>query len=101
MRGPAEIDGHAAHRKGDAVLHQLGVMHTALAQELGPRPLKEMQVRGMVDVAGEIRVFVVDAGGEMAGGHSSSTTRRAALSSPSIQTRCRRVPSQDNSSRRR
>ena len=74
MRRGAEIDVHGAHGKGDTVLHQLEMMHPALAQELGPRPLEEVQIRRMVDIAGKVRVLVVDADGERMAAHSASAS---------------------------
>jgi hypothetical protein len=50
-------------------------MHAPGPQELGPPPLEEVQVRGVIDVAGKIGVFVVDADGEEVGfAHGSFCT---------------------------
>ena len=73
---------HRPHRKGDAVLDQFGVMHAEIAQELGPAPLEEVQIGRVIDVAGKVGVFVVDADGEAM---ASSTAAPRYGGSPDVQ----------------
>ena len=44
-----------------AVFDQLEMMYAEIAQKFGPAPLEELEISRVIDIAGEIRVFVIDA----------------------------------------
>ena len=46
--------------KGCTVAKQGILIHTQHPQEVRPRPLAEFQIVGVIDIAGKIRVFVID-----------------------------------------
>src|SRR6185437_2572433 len=73
MRRRLELEAHRTHRERHALPGQLGVMHAMVAQELGARPLEELEVGGMIDIAGKIRVLVIDADGKALGPCHRST----------------------------
>jgi hypothetical protein len=60
MRRGIELDIHGANRKGDALLGQFAMVNARFAQPFGAAALEELEIGGMVDIAGKVGVFVVD-----------------------------------------
>src|SRR5690606_20933864 len=81
-----ELHRHRAHRKRHALTDQFRVVHADGPQELGARPLEEMQICRVIDDARAIGVLVIDANVEAMG-----FSHPAARSLPCAVSAARRI----------
>jgi hypothetical protein len=64
-RGRQKLDLQRAHREDDArVLRQIAVRESASAQPLGAAAFDKPQIGSVIDAAGKVGVFIVDANPE-------------------------------------
>src|SRR5690606_8022499 len=75
MGGTIEGDIHGPHGEGEALRGQFGMVDTLVAQEFGAPALEEFQIGRMIDIAGKIGVFVIDADGEAMARHGAAPSR--------------------------
>src|SRR5690606_13018441 len=65
--GAQKVDFHPVYGKGDRIIaiKQIGVMNSGEPQKVWPPPLCKAEIVRVIDNAGEIRVLVIDADGEL------------------------------------